>query len=134
MQSKTNSQKKRFTLISNCYRIIKLIWAYDKKYIPIEVTLTLIKSLLPFVLAWYSALFINKITEGNLTGIFDPSIIWIVGVYLVIRLIIGMAHVWYQYFFNPFLIVNDLIHYISDILFCFKIFCDDFFGNFDSFS
>lgn len=104
MQSKTNTPKKRFALISNCYRIIKLIWAYDKKYIPIEVTLTLIKSILPFVLAWYSALFINKITEGNLTGVFDPEIIWIVGIYLIIPLLISMAHVWYQYFFNKFYI------------------------------
>ncbi len=98
------STKKRYSLFINSYRVMKLVWDYDKKYLPIEAFLTTIKTVLPFVLAWYSALFINKITEGGLTSIYDKEIVYIVFIYLSIPLIISLSEIWYQYFFNKFYI------------------------------
>ncbi len=59
-------------------------------------------SVLPIVLSWFSALFVNKITSGELTTIFDPGLIGIVSVYLALPLIIELADVWYEYFDNMF--------------------------------
>ena len=93
---------KRKTIIGNFYRVIKLVWSYDRNYILAEFTLNTIKSLLPLLLAWYSALFINKITTGNFTSLYDTGLISIVIIYLSLPLLISLADVWYQYFFNKF--------------------------------
>lgn len=100
--SKETKKEKNVSILINFYRILKLVWAYDKKYLIIEFSLTVLKSVLPFVLAWYSALFINKITSGELTSIYDPGLISIVIVYLSLPFIMGLADVWYTYFFNKF--------------------------------
>ena len=64
--------------------------------------MTIIKSVLPFVMAWFSALFINKIIAGTFTNILDPGLVTIVIVYLSLPFIMGLADVWYTYFFNKF--------------------------------
>lgn len=100
---KTPENKEKGVFIGlNFYRILKLVWVYDKTYLIVEFLLTVLRSVLPFVLAWYSALFINKITSGDLTSIFDPTLISIVIVYLSLPFLMGLADVWYTYFFNKF--------------------------------
>ena len=99
---KVEKKDKEVSIAVNFYRILKLVWVYDKKYLIIEFLLTIVKSILPFVLAWYSALFINKITSGELTTIYDPVLFSIVIIYLTLPFFMGLADVWYSYFFNKF--------------------------------
>jgi ATP-binding cassette subfamily B protein len=93
---KEKKPKGTFVLV-NFYKVLKLVWAHDKKFIPIEIILLVLSSVLPIVLSGFSALFINKITSGNLTTLFDPALIGIVAVYLSLPLFIELADIWYEY-------------------------------------
>lgn len=96
---------KKTSVVVNFYKVLKLVWAHDKKFVPIEIGLLSLSSILPIVLSGFSALFINRITSGDLTTLFDPTLIGIVVVYLSLPLFIELADVWYDYIdakFNVF--------------------------------
>ena len=100
-------KKDKTPSLVNIYRVLKLVWQHDKKYLITEIFLSILSASLPILMGWYAALFINKITAGNLTTLFDPSLIWVVFMYLAIPFFIELSEVWYQYLYARFFISFD---------------------------
>jgi ATP-binding cassette subfamily B protein len=77
----------------NLLRSIGLINSFDKRYLVYELTLRLITGILPFVAAWYSAVFLNKVATGNFTSIFDPALIAVILIYVTLPFFVDASKV-----------------------------------------
>lgn len=103
-KSKAADAKKPASPLRNLLRSIRLINRHDKRYLIVEMSLRLITGVLPFVLVWYSAVFINKITSGTFTSIFDPALITVVIIYITLPFFSDTARVIQQTFRQKFYI------------------------------
>lgn len=101
-------------MIKNIIRSLKLVWKMDKTYLFIEIGFSIISSALPILATWYSALFINKVVEGNFTSITDPDLITIVIIYLGIPLVISLEQLYRRKKWNEFYIFYG--QYVEDII------------------
>lgn len=88
----------------NIGRTIGLIWRYDKKYLIVKLTVSIITSVLPVISAWYSALFINKIVSREFGSIFDPGLFKIVIFYIALLVLQALFQILYRYFDDRFFI------------------------------
>ncbi len=88
----------------NIGRTIVLIWRYDKKYLIVKLTVSIITSVLPVISAWYSALFINKIVSREFGSIFDPGLFKIVIFYIALLVLQALFQILYRYFDDRFFI------------------------------
>ncbi len=101
--SKTDA-KKPASPLKNLIRSIRLINQHDKRYLIVEMSLRLVTGVLPFVLVWYSALFINKVTTGTFTSVFDPALLSVVIIYITLPFFSETARVIQQTFRQKFYI------------------------------
>ncbi len=97
---KSNSQG----LFINIKKISKLIWNYSKTYLVLKIGITLIKSVLPVLSAWYSAKFINIIVTEKFSSIYDPKIFFIISFYVGFLILTALFDVLYRYLDGRFFI------------------------------
>ncbi|MCR4333623.1 MAG: ABC transporter ATP-binding protein/permease [Patescibacteria group bacterium] len=62
----------------------------------INITLTLI----PFFIAYLSALFINLLTAGSFESVFDPALLWIALAYILLPIALSQLQLAYNYLFT----------------------------------
>ncbi len=101
---KQKIKKRKISLSKISWKILKFIWEYDKVYLIWEFLLVVFTSVLPIVVSWYSAVFINKIQTGGFSSIFDKKLIFIVILYISLPLFTNLARVWQTNLFNKFFI------------------------------
>jgi len=72
----------RVSVFKNLWRTLVIIYRYDKSFLPLYLFTILISQSIPFAATWYSAQFINRVSEGNFTGITDPGLLFIIIMYI----------------------------------------------------
>jgi ATP-binding cassette subfamily B protein len=90
---RTSKGKKIARPIKNLLRSIRLINSFDKRYLIYELSLRLVTGILPFVAAWYSAVFLNKVATGTFTTIFDPALLTVILIYVSLPFFIEASKV-----------------------------------------
>ncbi|MST03988.1 MAG: ABC transporter ATP-binding protein [Candidatus Pacebacteria bacterium] len=97
-------KKRKISLRKIAWKVLKFIWEYNRAYLIWEFLLVIFMSVLPIIVAWYSAVFINKIQVGGFSSIFDKELILIVSLYIGLPLLVNLARVWQAHLFSKFFI------------------------------
>lgn len=90
------------SLMRNMMRVGSLVRKATPMYFYGGSLLTMLTTIIPFVTAWLSALFINLLVHGGFTSIYDPRLIWIVIGYIALPLINSQLSTTYTHLFNQF--------------------------------
>ncbi|MFM2383515.1 MAG: hypothetical protein RIQ72_87 [Candidatus Parcubacteria bacterium] len=72
----------KHSVIQNLFRSLKIVREFDKVFLPLYLFLSICANALPFAVTWYSAVFINKVTEGTFSGITDPALLVVIIMYV----------------------------------------------------
>ncbi len=81
----TNPSGKKITgPIRNLIRSMRVIHNFNRRYLISEFLLRLIINTMPFAIAWFSAVFINRVTSGNFESILDPALLAIFVIYVTL--------------------------------------------------
>lgn len=105
--------QKKTSVIKNLFRSLKIVQEFDKKFLPLYLVLSVFANALPFAVTWYSAVFINRVTEGTFSGITDPALLTVVVMYISLPVVSDLMHLfrdqlWHTFFlkFNEWLEVK----------------------------
>ncbi len=108
---KSHSKKTKASAWAISLLALREVWKFDKLYLFKEGLFTIISRSMPFVISWYSAVFINKVTGGTFTTLLDPSLIWIVVVFVGLPIIVSIIEIFRDRAYNKFYI--DFGQYID---------------------
>lgn len=105
MTSKEYQAKKpKVSGFATSLRALHEVWKFDKVYLFKEGMFTIVSRSMPFVISWYSALFINKVTAGSFASLLDPSLIGIVAVFIGLPIIVSIIEIFRDRAYNRFYI------------------------------
>jgi hypothetical protein len=71
-------------------------------FLYVGVSAKVVSTLLMFVVTWFSALFINRITQGHFQTIFDPALFWLVIAYVTLPFVSMQLDNLYAYLWGQF--------------------------------
>lgn len=98
------SKSNRHGMFRNLLRVLKTAHQVDKKYAVVQLFLEFTNRVLPIVLTGFTALFINKITEGQVTSVTDPSLLWIIAGYIALPFIIDFIDIFRRKYEHSFML------------------------------
>lgn len=93
---KNEEKSKGKDLAKNVLRVLRMIWSYDKRFIIGKFSISIVTSVLPIIASWYTAKFINTIIAGTFDSIFNPALIQIILIYLLVIVLNPIFNVIYQ--------------------------------------
>jgi ABC-type multidrug transport system fused ATPase/permease subunit len=96
----------KHSVIKNLFRSLKIVREFDKNFLPLYLFLNICANALPFAVTWYTAVFINKVTEGSFSGITDPALLVIIVMYISLPVIEDLIRLvkdqWWHTFYLKF--------------------------------
>ncbi len=108
-------QEQKHNLIQSVFRILKIVWNFDKKVILYIFSFRILINLLILLSSWYTAKFLNYVTSTKLDSILNQELIFIILVYISIPLVQNSIYVWQSYLRGKFSV--DFVRYTFDTLY-----------------